>query len=143
MNSIEELIALAKAEPTKEDHVRLSQYDKFLIEFKIEASSTESTIAQNIYWAYIKWCRSNNSIPLTRLTFFKQLSKKFARGKNWEGVLVYKVSKALFEINKEEYFQLRAHFRKEQQHVNRKKEKDLAKKQSKASRAKETIQQSD
>jgi hypothetical protein len=139
MNSIEELIALAKAEPTKEDHVRLSQYDKFLIEFKIEASSTESTVAQNIYWAYIKWCRSNNSIPLTRNTFFKQFSKKFARGKNWQKVLVYKVAKAAFEISKEEYFQLRKHFRKEQQRVDRKKEKALAKKSSKASRTKETV----
>lgn len=137
-----DLIEIAKSEPSKHGYSKFSQVERWLLEIGAKESSKPETEGQLIYWAYVKWCRKYNKKQYKRKAFFKELQKRFKRY-NWTRAKRYFVELEPFKIDKEEWLKMREHFRneKERRKINEKISKAVkkAKKRSKASGSKETL----
>jgi hypothetical protein len=138
----EDLIEIAKSEPTKHGYSKFSQIERWLLEIGAKESDKPETDGQLIYWAYVKWCRKNNKKQHKRKGFFVEVRKRFKMF-NGSRKKQYYVQLEPFKIDKAEWLKMRQHFRneKERRKINEKISKAVkkAKKRSKTSRSEETL----
>lgn len=99
--SLSELLQILS---TSEDEVERLPEDitQFISDMEIESSDTEKIPAFVLYWEYACWKKSGYGREplLTKITFFKQLSKKFKSGRHDYRYYRVRANGFYYDVNK-------------------------------------------
>lgn len=112
--TIEQLIELAEQQKTVSEDDKITQVEQFILDLGVtEVDKLPRTEGPNIYWAYCKWCKANDRVPLKRIAFFKEFKKRFKICNSTKGVKTFWVDPTPFELEQDEWWQMRRALRRE------------------------------
>lgn len=121
--SIEELIKLADKEKSVDESARMNEVEKFIFDIGVTpVDKMPRTEGPNIYWAYCKWCKAQGKVPANRPVFFKMFSKIYPVCNSTKGVKTFWVNPAPFELDQDEWWEMRRALRKEPNYDKKKKD---------------------
>jgi hypothetical protein len=99
--SLSELLEILSTSEDGVEHLP-EDINQFISDMEIEASDTEKIPAFVIYWEYVSWKKAGyGRMPtLTKITFFKQLSKIFETGRHDYRYYKVKANGFYYDVNR-------------------------------------------